>query len=508
MLKTNMIKEICILLIVTTLVKKTVPALVGQSDIPKCSYGDRGSLTATCINAYPNYFRSTTYRFDQLDETVLCLNCTLTTIDTGNFDISGNQIRNLWLNNSRIERISPKGFMGLIFLERLYLSYNKIKSIVPTTFSGVKKIKYIDLSHNEIELLVNDGFLELHSLEELNLESNLIQTISVSAFNGLTIIKTINLRDNRIRDVNGVFGNMTSLNILNLQYNRITTLKGDEFLNLTGLMELNLANNNLKDVVLELEPNNVLKNLYLQNNIIEVLAAKFLKGLHNLENLDLSNNLIFDISIRTWEKLFQLRRLNVSYNHIGLLQTGTFAGLPQLELLNCSHNNITEIKITGVFSLHSLHALDVSYNQLIDFDYVGLISRLPRLSFLNLEDNKLPCPLEDEMARYFEEDNFKYILYNEKVGSFKCVDVPTKSSLKNITEPLIATAEYMPSRISGAEVTIIVLMCVVFVCIGFLFYMQYRTYQDMYSNRPSRAVSSARLVSSEIDNGDDSYLQG
>ncbi|XP_072398906.1 uncharacterized protein [Diabrotica undecimpunctata] len=506
-MRATMRKEIWMLLILT-LVERTVPTSVSSGDLSKCSYGERGSLTSTCVNAYPAYFRSTPYRFDQLDETVKCVNCTLTVIDSGTFDISGNQIKNLWLNSSKIEKINPKGFVGLIFLERLIISYNSIKSIYPGTFTGVKKIKNIDLSHNQLEILSEDGFLELVNLEELNMESNNIQTIAGKAFNGLTNIKILNLKNNRISDVKGVFSNMTSMSILNLEGNHIQTLGGDEFLNLTGLLELNLAHNNLKSPVIELKSNNLLKNLYLQNNLIDRIQAKFLKGLHNLENLDLSNNQLMDINTRTWANLYNLRHLNLFNNKITSIQTGTFAGLPQLELLNCSHNEIIEITITGVFSLHSLHALDLSYNNLTDFDYVGLISRLPRLSYLQLENNKLPCPLEDEMERYFAEDNFKYVLYDPNVGSFKCVDTPVKSSLKVVND-VVGSSQPVPPRVTGAEVTIIVLMCVVFVCIGFLFYMQYRTYQEINCKGPARAISSTGLMSSEIiENGEDNnYLQ-
>lgn len=500
-------KEIWILLILSSL-QVTFAAFVTTSDLMKCSYGERGSLTSTCVNANPGYFRSTPYRFDQLDETVKCVNCTLTIIEAGTFDISGNQIRNLVLNNSKIEKINPKGFVGLIFLEKLILSYNGIKSIYPGTFTGVKKIKSIDLSHNELDILSDDGFAELLNLEELIMDSNSIRTIAGKAFNGLNNIKIINLADNKIVDIKGVFRNLSSLNILNLSGNQISTLTGDEFTNLTGLYELNLAGNRLKNPVIELSPQNQLKNLYLQSNLIDTIGQKFLKGLHNLENLDLSHNQIQNVNTKTWENLFQLRHLNMSFNKIVSLQTGTFSGLPQMELLNVSHNNIMEIKITGVFSLHSLHALDLSYNKLTDFDYVGLISRLPRLSYLKLEENKLPCSLEDEMETYFEEDNFKYVLYDNELGSFKCTNDPVKNSLKT-ADALIGASQPEPSRVTGAEVTIIVLMCIVFMCIGFLFYMQYRTYQEIAGSRgPDMSSSSTNLVSSEImEGGGDNYLQ-
>ncbi|KAJ8940809.1 hypothetical protein NQ314_010567 [Rhamnusium bicolor] len=471
-------KAIWAILLLTTAVdyQFVSSAYVSYNDLMKCSYGERGSLTATCVNATASYFKTTSYRFDQLDETLRCMNCTLKTLDSGTFDISGNQIRNLDLTKSQIETMKQKSFVGLIFLENLDLSYNSIRSIYPGTFTGVKKIKYINLSNNQINILSDDGFQELLNLEILNLENNTIQTISTRAFSGLAKLRELNLKNNQIM-----------------------SLKGTEFFNLTALLEINLANNKLQSPVIEFHEQSVLRRLLLQNNLIDKIAPRFLKGLHALENLDLSYNQINEVNQKTLQSLYNLRNLNISYNKLTTFQTGTYSGLPQLEILNCSHNNIDNIEITGVFSLHSLHALDLSYNSISDLDYVGLISRLPRLSYLRLDSNLLHCDLENEMNTYFAEDNFKFVLYDNSLGSTKCVDTP--STHTRITEPDEFMAEITPIKkgISSAEITIIVLICIIFVCIGFLFYLQFRTYQELRFSTPNRATSSVHLMSTDLD---------
>ncbi|XP_018570361.1 toll-like receptor 3 isoform X1 [Anoplophora glabripennis] len=497
----KMQKEIWTILLLAAAVDVHIVASIYVSpyDLMKCSYGERGSLTATCINATAGYFKSTPYRFDQLDETLRCVNCSIKTMDTGTFDISGNQIKNLDLTSSQIELIKQKAFIGLIFLENLYLPHNKIRSIYPGTFTGVKKIKHIDLSYNQISILSDDGFLELLNLEKLNLEHSYIHTISPRAFNGLVHLKQLYLKSNLISEVKDAFSNLTSLEVLNLEDNQIVALNSTEFYNLTALLELNLANNKLKNLVIEFAPQSVLRNLFLQNNFIDIIASNFLKGLHTLESLDLSHNQISEVNRKTLQNLYNLHKLNISYNKLTKFQTGTFSGLPQMELLNCSHNSIEEVEITGVFSLHSLHALDLSYNKLSDLDYVGLISRLPRLSYLKLENNVLPCYLETEMDEYFAEDNFKYVLYDNSVGSMKCVDTPNKMSRPLIPDKFFEEKPVQTGA-SGTEITTFVLISIVAVCIAFLFYLQYRTYQQLKYSSSQRTTSVVNLLSTDLEN--------
>nr|XP_023022568.1 leucine-rich repeat-containing protein 15-like isoform X1 [Leptinotarsa decemlineata] len=496
-MKLSVHKEIWAVIVLATLTRVSSPAFVTPNDLMKCSYGERGSLTATCINANPAYFRNTPYRFDQLDETLKCVNCSLSVIESGTFDISGNQIQYLDLKESKIEKIQQKGFVGLIFLEHLNLSYNHIRSIYPGTFSGIKKVKTVDLSHNELSILSDDGFLELVQLESLDLKNNNIEAIATKAFNALKKLVKLDLSHNQIRQLNKLlFANLTSIEILNLEDNYISALKGDEFTNLTSLLELNLAHNKLTAPVMELKPNNNLRRLLLHNNFISRLDVGFLKGLHSLEELDLNANEISEVVPKTLQSLFKLRVLNLSYNKLKIFRTGTFTGLPQLETLNCSHNVIYDIEITGVFSLHNLHALDLSFNTINDLNYVGLISRLPRISYLKLENNLLPCYLEDEMATYFSEDNFKFVLYDNIVGSLKCLDEPPKKSL-TMVDTLKATPEPAQASITGAEITLMVLMIVIFACLGFLFYLQFNTYRELHYKSSQRSSSASNLVSSE-----------
>lgn len=316
-------------------------------------------------------------------------------------------------------------------------------------------------------------------------------------------LRILKITNNKISDISSVFSNITSLQVLDLENNEISILTGSEFENLTSLLELNLAMNRIQEPIMQIMPDNKLRNLYLHSNNIKAINSDLFKTLHNLETLDLSFNHIDNIHYKNFQSLYGLRILNMSSNILTTIYTGAFTGLPQLELLNVSNNRISEIFITGVFSLHSMHSLDISHNLLHDLDYVGLISRLPRLTYLKMDNNLLPCDLENEMEAYFEEDNFKFVFYESRVGSIKCIDAPVKRQ-KEVSESFVQE-EPSSHNIGGLEITMIVLICLIIISIGYLYYLQYRAHQNLNISSSNRALSSVHLVPSEVDNtgGDD-----
>lgn len=475
----------------------------------KCAYGERGSLTATCVNATPSFFKSTPYRFDHLDETLRCVNCTLQTLDSGTFDISGNQIRILDLQYSQIESIRQRAFVGLIFLEKLSLAHNNIKSIYPGTFTGVKKITEIDLSENAITILSENGFMELLNLNKLNLRNNKIATIQKSAFNGLPNLQILDLQHNEISRVKDVFNNLTSLQSLNLDYNSLVSFNGTDFQNLTALLELTMTYNNIRSIPeKEFVEMPKLRKLDLSYNLMDRVIAGSFDGLLRLEELDLAHNNIAEIPQKTLQNLPGLRNFNVSYNKLTIFQTGLYSGLPQLRVLNFSHNTIEDIEITGVFSLHNLDTLDLSFNNISDLDYVALIRRLPKIAFLNMEDNFLPCDLEKEMQDFFMEDNFKFILYRDDAGAIKCVDNPSnRPDKEKYTKDSLTGKPREQSGVNGAHVWIVIFLCVIFLLLVVLFYAQFRVYQELKMFSFKRGNSQANLLSSDLEARANEFLK-
>lgn len=482
---------------------------VMSKDLMKCSYGERGSLTATCVNATPSYFKSTLYKFDHLDETVQCVNCNLTSIEPNTFDLSGNHINTLNISECMIESLKPKAFMGLIFLKYLDMGNNKIKSVYPGTFNGAKKIETIDLSRNEITILNESGFAELFNLKKLILYNNSISVIAEKAFTGLTSLQELDLGYNQITDLKNVVSNLTSLQILKLNNNKLKTINETEFYNLTNLDLLCLDHNFLTSPIIELSPNNQLRKISLIENTIDTFWV-ILERAYALEELNLRGNNISGISAVPGINFPSLRDLDLSRNSIKSFQTHQFTGLPQLRYLNISHNVIEDVRITGTMSIPSLHTLDLSYNNISDLDYLLLISRTPSLSYLKLENNLLSCYLEEEMAREFAEDNFKFVLFENSEGSVKCLDKPVSSNIQKAKKDLYVSQD--SDSITAGNIVILVLLSFVIVAVGILFYVQYLFYKGVRISLGGRVESNLQLINPdserdhEMGHGDEEIL--
>ncbi|XP_066249464.1 P-granule-associated novel protein 1-like [Euwallacea similis] len=462
-------------------------------DFMKCSYGERGSLTATCYNATPNYFRNTLYKFDHLDETLKCANCTLTTIESNTFDLSGNQIRHLELRNSHIETLKFKAFMGLIFMEVLDMAENKIKAIPNGTFNGTKKIRVLNLAKNQISVLLNSGFAELLHLNDLILSMNSIGTIEEKAFDGLKSLKKLDLSYNYIISINSSLENLTSLEYLNLRHNNIHKIMNQEFQSLVKLTELVLSDNTLNDEFsINLKPGNVLRLLDLSYTNISTLWFSH-ENLDSLEILDLSHNNISLIRRMPFSTMHNLRTLFLEYNNLKEFSIGQWVGLSQLQLLNFSRNSIEQVSITGVYSLQNLHTLVLSHNNLTNLDYMSLIARLPSLTHLSLEGNMLPCSLEEEMNRDFAEDNFKFVLTENNFAGFKCSNASViKSPYKFLNDPHVL---YDSMKVS--DIVLFVILCPVIISIGVLFYVQFLYYKGIRISFPTRLESNMNLIPSD-----------
>lgn len=473
----------------------------------RCSYGERGSLTATCVNATTTFFRASTYRFDNLDETVICLNCTLDVIEANTFDIAGNLIKNLILTNSQITQLKQSSFIGLVFLEHLMLNDNKITEIVPLTFRGIKKLITLKLNSNLIVTIKGDSFKELIHLQSLTLNDNLIETIESGAFNGLAVLKELNLKKNKLHDVKDIFLPLIAIETINLEQNLIEHVYAND-LNTTTLIELILSRNSMRNIfdnAFELLYN--LRLLDLSWNAIGTLNEKAFNGLRNLTQLDLDNNLIETLPKTVFNRLHKLSYLHVSSNKIKEFSSGTFSGLPELRALNISSNKIKTIEASGVLRLHSLHTFDVSFNQLNDIDYKFLVYMIPKLSHLGVNGNKLPCYLNGEIRDFFKEDNIIVDIDDYDAKNCKLVN---PSLEKNVTVDFATSIakEFINDDVqkvhNGAMYTLFTILLLLICLLSFVQYRFYKTLNNFGINTiRNRTMSRAQLVNnSDYENNE------
>ncbi|CAH1101500.1 unnamed protein product [Psylliodes chrysocephalus] len=454
-----------------------------------CSYGPRGSLTAICVNATAIYFKLTNYRFDYMDETLQCLNCSLRSLEQGTFDIPGNEIKTLDIRNSSVTKIWPKAFIGMIYMERLLLSNNPIEVVYPEAFLGVRKIKYIGMENtvNHLEPFV---FKELHVLEILILSKNKLQELKPGTFEGLHNLKILDLSYNELKHVKDCFNPLVNLKVLKLSHNSIRKVYGNEFNALKTLLLLNLEYNQMFNFTTNISGDNTLRTLNLGHNSLNALSFKpsTFGNLNALEELDLSDNEFFNITVRLFQGLYRLRILNLSKNNITTINTGSFVGLPHLRVLNISSNKIHDLKVTGRFSLPSLAILDLGKNEIVEFDYMSLIFRTPRLRYIILEDNKLSCKSISQLQVLFEDDSIRFLV-TEDAG-----DCP-KLNKEQAAELIQKNTEQMEYRLVNNNLLIwmFVLMTLVILLIGVLFYVQFFIVLRLGSRPRIRILSNLGL---------------
>lgn len=476
---------------------------------PRCYYGDRGSLTATCENATATFFRVTGYRFDSLDETLKCVNCNLDAIPSNAFDISGNRILYLELPHSNITSMSISSFVGLVYMEALNLAHNHIKNIVPGTFRGIKKLVWLNLGFNEITILVRDGFAELGNLTTLFLNNNAIKSVDANAFNQLSVLVELHLENNQISSLESVFFGLASVKIIDMHNNHLVILKPQD-INSTSVLEVNLAGNKLHTLEEGAVSAPKLEILDLSHNDIEAIKPGAFKGSKMLESLDLGYNKIKELDSNAFGRLHNLQLINLAKNNLTTLRTSIFTHLPELRSLNVSHNQIKGLQRGGVLPLHNLHSLDISYNEIKYLDYKGLFQHAPRLVLINLENNSLPCYLVEEMLELFKEDNIEFSIDSKYGNINKTCNATAVLKPDDIEEVDVESAKLEATTVqtNNSSPDVYVLYSFIFILIGLvavLFFLQYKTYMHLKYGQQGDIAEVGLMSSRGLESRDNEY---
>ncbi|XP_066154722.1 insulin-like growth factor-binding protein complex acid labile subunit [Euwallacea fornicatus] len=437
---------------------------------PVCKYGYRGSLTAVCINATANLFRETPYRFDHLDETLVCVTCNLSNITRGTFDINGNRIKALVLENSNIKTIAVSAFTGLVFMEELHLTNNSIFHVDPGAFHGTRKVKQIFLDRALTGPLPDMVFQDLVLLRELYLNNNDLKMLNKDTFYGLANLENLDLSNNKLSELNGSVANLGQLKFLTLSNNLLTMITRTELTGLKSLVTLDLSMNSLYFFNINIGPPNSLRMLNLSRNMLgySILKEGQFNDLKNLENLDLSRNSLTSVFPKLFIGLFNLRELQLAENNITKFPLGVFSGLPSLKLINVSNNRIESAIISGRQILPQVHTIDFSYNALQEFDFVGFLRRLPSISKVWLSGNNLDCKESRRIEQYFKQENILYRLDFH----IKCPAL-SQSELKHVDGDLekeFSRYGKSSSTLIALKVTLVILISVF---VGVLFYVQF-----------------------------------
>ncbi|XP_030751575.1 toll-like receptor 6 [Sitophilus oryzae] len=392
----------------------------------------------------------------------VALTCNLRTInsefDTTNFSVIPSEHTTslrVECNSDIMSRSSldDKSFVHLTKLRALELEHCKLARWPAGTLLGLRDLRNLTVrTHNTDWPAMNldfarDSFNPVRQLERLDLSCNNIWSFPENIFCPLINMLFLNVSENRLQDVSdlgfrekapGVPQPLISvaeddqhrednsrtaphpcsldIQVLDSSFNHFVLIPANGFSVLRRLREFYIHNNEISMVadkalnglkalqIFDLSNNKVvalpselfkdcketIREIYLQNNTISVLAPGLFANLEQLLALDLSKNLLSSswINADTFSGLIRLVLLNLSHNRISKLDPSFFRDLYTLQILNLEHNSIEMIPADTFAPMNNLHTLIISFNKITYLDAYSL-NGLYVLSLLALDNNVL-----------------------------------------------------------------------------------------------------------------------
>ncbi|KAI8505581.1 hypothetical protein Bbelb_167700 [Branchiostoma belcheri] len=104
------------------------------------------------------------------------------------------------LSHNRISRLGS-GFTSAPRIRYLFIDDNRVNNLSPQTFQPLRKLFFLDLDRNCVVSLRDFTFSALAALSDLILSNNLISAVSARAFHGLTSLQFLELSGNRLSAV-------------------------------------------------------------------------------------------------------------------------------------------------------------------------------------------------------------------------------------------------------------------------------------------------------------------
>ncbi|KAJ8259872.1 hypothetical protein GJAV_G00174420 [Gymnothorax javanicus] len=326
------------------------------------------------------------------DVTVSCKNAQFTNIPP----LSIPELKALSLEGNEITTIPTGAFNGLPRLEWVNLSKNKITSaaIDPQVFKGLKHLTRLYMEGNRLDH-IPPGLPP--SLQELKINENNVRGIDENSLQNLPNLITLELEGNKLSE--GNVAPTAFLPLLNLSY-------------------LRLGRNHFRTVPLGLPA--ALKELHLENNVIEEISESVFNRSRSLNIINLRHNRLDETRIAplAWINHKHLESIDLSHNKlyhvpsflprslVHLVLVGNqieripgyvFAHMdPGIEYLYLSFNKLDSEGIEPVSffgAYRSLSELFLDHNQLSIVPMA--IKEMKSLHFLRLNDNNIDLVPDD-----------------------------------------------------------------------------------------------------------------
>jgi len=262
----------------------------------------------------------------------------------------------VYLNLSGLVKTNLEQIAKCISLKTVVLNGTKIQDY--SLLESLKNLTHLYAKSNGLESLV--GFANLKMIY-LNLSNNKLADAAWSVLSSLASLQTLIADSNKFVKV-GDISALTSLGSLSLKTNSINDLSG--LTTSTSMKRLSLSGNQISDLSALSSLSNSLKYLYLSNNLITSLEA--LKNLEALIEISLGDNfeLIESSVLSNLQKLKKVWAYNTKISHFGFIQSST-----DLSYLNLLNTSIT-CPIQKEVVLLQYEGLSAKYNAVEGCEYI------------------------------------------------------------------------------------------------------------------------------------------
>ncbi|XP_055606566.1 putative leucine-rich repeat-containing protein DDB_G0290503 isoform X2 [Uranotaenia lowii] len=256
------------------------------------------------------------------------------------------------LESLKINYIEPKAFQNAGKLQNLFIRKNRLRQIEGGAFQGAQSLKMIMATENEIESIDPDALNVLPNLQQLYIGRNKLKNLPILGSNGeLLKIGAAANQINLIED--DQFSNNYKIQEIFLKENQISHFDLRQLNNKQNLTKVDVSYNRMTTLFIP----NYIKVLSAKNNSITSITHH---GQSSIEKLDLSNNELIEVPQLTAE---ELQSLDLSNNRIEMLDFRVFSKMPKLTQLNVKDNKLFELN--SLRAPTSITELNLSNNKLI-----------------------------------------------------------------------------------------------------------------------------------------------
>jgi len=320
---------------------------------------------------------------------------------------------------------------GCTHLEHLDLSSNNFSVPIPNLGRDCPSLRYLNLSSNRFSGEFGDAFTGLKSLEFLYLGTNRLQGVIPENFadEACTTLVELDLSSNNFSGmIPSGFGSCSLLEIFDISSNNFTgDLPMEIFFKMGNLKKLALAVNNFEGTlpdsvsglsnleVLDLSSNKmsgkippgicqnpdgggtILKELYLQNNLLAGLIPPTLGNCSQLVSLDVSFNYLNGRIPSSLGSLSKLKDLIMLMNQLEGDIPAELMYNQQLENLILDYNKLTGTIPSGLKNCTNLNWISLSSNKLSG-RIPSWIGSLGKLAILKLSNNSFYGQIPPELG--------------------------------------------------------------------------------------------------------------